>query len=268
MRNKHWLVSSLLFLLSVTVALGSCKNPAAPVAPDAETASAPTIAALVGTWKMSSTSTDDGASISTQDICKFSADGSFVRESIETSTPSSGSPTTTYTWYKGTIGISGDNLTMATAEVAQGSASEPSSWITVDMKTTSTAALIGNKLYMQGVAKAQGSNTGIVGTWLTETYSKYPTRTTPVEQSEKAIFSFSSEKTFSVKVYESSTSTYPSDPSTSKTGTYVLNSNGSITLTYTGATTSSTFFYKVSGAYLIQGSVGETSVDANVYIKQ
>lgn len=260
MRNRHWLLSSLL-LLCAAVALGSCKNPASPGADDEETASAPTVAALVGTWKMNSSSSSSGATTLTQYIITVSADGTFVQESITTSTPSSGSPTTTNTWTNGTISTSGDNLTIDITGAASGAASEPSSWTNVSMSMTTQAILVGNKFYMEGVGKAQGSNTGIVGTWLSETHTKMLT-----DSYQKFLFTFSSDMTFTVKTYTSSTSTYPSDPSRSESGTYVLNSNGSIALTFSGDTTSSTFFYKVLGSYLIQGS--ETSVDANAYIKQ
>jgi len=81
----------------------------------------------------------------------------------------------------------------------------------------------------------------------------------------KDVLTFYSNKTVVAKNYESTTSDYPDAPTT-ESGTYVLNSNGSVTLTYSGETTSSSFFYKVLDSYLIEGN--ETSADAYAYIKQ
>ena len=66
-------------------------------------------------------------------------------------------------------------------------------------------------------------------------------------------------------MYNSTSTDYPVTPDISS-GTYVLNSNGSMTMTESGITSPMTGFYKVVGSYLIIGS--ETSVDANAYIKQ
>lgn len=261
MRNRHWLLSSVI-LLCATVALGSCNNPASPAIDNAETPSAPTVSALVGTWKMSSSSSFEGTTTTMQDIITLSSDGSFVQESIVTSTPPSDVATTFYTWKKGTIGISGDKLTMTeTGNVpSSASAATPStdSWTSSSSVTTSTAVLVAGKLYKSAIFKAQGSNSGIVGTWIAESY----TSSKPKPYS-KIVLALSSDKTFTQTIYASTSADYPDAPQTGS-GSYVLNSNGSMTETISGSTYTS--FYKVVGSYFIMGD--ETSADANAYTKQ
>jgi hypothetical protein len=234
MRKRHWLFSSLL-ILCVTVALVSCENPSAGAAaetPSTPTPSDPTVAPLVGTWKTGIVPSS-GNLVTSQLILTVSAEGDYVQEHIKTNT-SSGSAA--YLWSKGSVSISGEKLTMVQTATASGTASAPGTWTAEAATTTaSTAALVEGKLYKICneclVYRAQGSNSGIVGTWSNETYSSSSTSPKPYS---KRVYGFASDNTFTLKMYESASSNY-ADPYGDYAGTYVL-SGGSMVLTVNGVT--------------------------------
>jgi hypothetical protein len=128
------------------------------------------------------------------------------------------------------------------------------------MPSTSTAILVAGKLYTgDSVMKAQGSNSDIVGTWVSESHESFS-----AAPYHKVIYSFSSNKSVSFQLFESTTSIYADAPDSSWSGTYALNSDGTMTITRNN--TSNTFFYEIVGSYFLFGD--QTSLGAYAFIKQ
>ncbi|MCX7656567.1 MAG: lipocalin family protein [Treponemataceae bacterium] len=125
--------------------------------------------------------------------------------------------------------------------------------------------IIGNQLYIQTFMVAEGTPSGIVGTWsVTYVYPEDDSTTgTYTPTYYKHVYIFSANGEFSVKIYESTTGVFGL-PSQEGAATYIY-SNGTLTMTMG----SQSYSYKVTiynGNILIFGD--ETSPSAAAYIKQ
>lgn len=225
-----------------------------------------TTSQLLGTWKTTRTYSGGGGRVSQ---ITFNADGTWLelRDSYDSSSGSHG-----YSAYKGTYSL--DTSGMLT-RVEKQSASlnqfaltgtetwwdSPANYIKKD-----PILIIGNQLYIQTFMVAEGTPSGIVGTWsVTYVYPKYDNSTTGTYTPTyyKYVYIFSATGAFSVKIYESTTGVFGL-PSQEGAATYIY-SNGTLTMTM-GSQSYSAKVTIYNGNILIFGD--ETSPSAYAYTKQ
>jgi len=192
-------------------------------------------------------------------------DGSFTSV-----TANSGSSPATYSGNKGSMTLTGDRVVWTTTASFPSTSSATAitaagaTWGTLAAPTiySSTVAYIDGSFYQSigqyPVFKAAGTHSGLVGTWDFESYSMASTN-----QYMKAHYVFAANGALTADMYSSATSTYPTAPTNSATGTYTDNGNGTVTLTTTSA---QTYYYLLSGDYWVLGT--PTTVTGLGFVKQ
>jgi hypothetical protein len=227
-----------------------------------ETVENPTLAGLVGTWKRTTTDVDGETTETIEKTLIVSPDGSFFDKFAITASSTSG----TYIscdCRKGTLSVLGDELTEETTHTASnetGADPADGDWIARPSTSWGPAILVDGKLYFL-VAKAEGSVSGIVGTW---TIAIYDSLNDP-DFYEKCEYQFQSDGSGTQTAYNSADGvTYSGD--TPEELTYVSAGNGRYTVTKTTEEKTVTGYCRIVGSYLILGDT--TSADANAYIKQ
>ena len=279
MRNASPILLPVALLSAL--ALVGCTQPtgsSSTTSTTATTTTVPTLANLTGTWVESYSSPTAIMSLSgstpatevTTDTMTIAADGSYVSIESYVSTPSgSSTPDSTYTaGSKGIISISSSGMTMTKTYDAVSSltpfTASTATWTPVVPNTSDTqpnAFIYGGKLYRYA-AVAQGSVSGIVGTWEMASSGNDGTTTNYYKED----LTFSATGSLTDAAYQSTTSTFPASPSSTQTATYAVQ-NGILTETFTSPSAStSTIAYKIIGNYLVFGNA--TSSDANAYVKQ
>jgi hypothetical protein len=217
-----------------------------------------TLAELVGTWKMTSTNPYNGTTLTCECILTVSSDGSFDRRYKLSSSSSA-----YYFYSKGTLSTSGDELTMMTTHTTSNDTGlEPAEgdWSEDPSTVRGTALLVNGNLYT-AVAKAEGSVSGIVGTW---TDASYDSSNDP-DFYEKYEYQFQSDGSGTTTDYYSTDGvTYSGD--TPEEFTYVSAGNGSYAMTFTEDEATITFYCRAVDSYLLIGDA--TSADGNAFVKQ
>jgi hypothetical protein len=265
-------LTALALSIILTSALASCSS---ATDDDADsngggTVTIPTLSSLVGTWKNSSTSdiTDNSGSVtstetSANEMSVF-ADGSYLTKSTSIIKDTSGTTTSSlYTDKKGKISLSGDQLTTEQAQTRGSNspfADDTSGWADNKASNSSECILVGDRLFPQVLA-AEGSVSGLVGTWATNHY-----HSTSSKPYGKASYAFTSEGKVTISYYQSASAAFSDTPDQSNTYNYAINDNGSLTITADGSTKSNTMFYSIKGSYMVIGN--DKSIDAFAYIKQ
>jgi hypothetical protein len=225
---------------------------------------------LLGTWKNTRTYNNNG-STSTETVITqytFKADGTFIEltDKVYSDTPD----THNYSARKGTYSVDAEgNFTITYTDYADSIPSfsaDGVTWIPEEHPYTFTgpALVIGNQLYLPGFLWiAQGSVSGIVGTWAIKGMNKmWNNDTQNYDQTYYKIeYLFNNDGTVKLNNYKSSDGTFGL-PFSTITGTY---SNGTLTMTINGSTSSNKVTV-YNSKYLILGD--ETSVTAYAFIKQ
>ncbi|HUX42091.1 MAG TPA: lipocalin family protein [Rectinemataceae bacterium] len=250
--------------IAIAIALAGCAQATSPSTGAANYN--PTIAALVGTWLLSATSSTSASSTSSTETMTIASDGSFQGYVTRTNTPSGGTASTSYSAMKGTLSFSGDQMTYTVTGTENSSSlinSTNVSWTTFPspLVTTNTAILDNGKLYgLTGgsVLTAQGTVSGLVGTW---GYSSYNSADT--SPYTKVALTLNADGTATSEMYQSTTSTFSSTPTSTASGTWSA-SNGVLTLTQSSQIQS--LAYSSIGNYLIWGNA--TNADAYAFAKQ
>ena len=236
-------------------------------ATSAPTADLPTVANLTGTWTVTttgvenfyqqSTSTTKGGHFTRTTTVVFGADRSYWQKYVTVDVPDDGSATQSfYEQGKGVFTAVDDALTVSigSARAAYSDfADDTTGWIAQSPAAISTtpAILSSGKLYNSNttVFKAQGATSGIVGNW---SYTQMYTTASPPYH--KFTVTFNADLTASTANYDSSSSTFPSTPTSTQAGTYSLGSGGTVTLTPTGGPAGTPSYYSIVGSYLLIGA--------------
>jgi len=277
--SRMYLAATLLATAVLLASLVACANPADSDSSDdsdnpaaTDSASAPTLAALTGTWVLTETwenkdyETDALESTEVRTTTRtIATDGSFIDEVISVETPVTGTATTSYSSKKGTLAVVGDKLAKTITHTRYSSTEAftgaDTGWNAESpaIVETTQAIIVSGKLY-EDVFKAQGSVSGIQGTWVMEQYDSEDTK-----PYRKVVIQFNSDGTVSQAYFTSATESFADTSDGSYLMNYVANQNGSITLTMDGQVESMTAFYKIFDSYLILG--GE-SYDSDAFVKQ
>jgi hypothetical protein len=257
-------VKSTATILSTAAALlllFSCANSTGSGSSDPDSGDDPnSLAAYAGTWAMSYTETTSEESYEYSATFELKADGSYVSETVLKTTPAGGSPTYGYSDEKGTISLDGDFLTCKVRSKRESLwpfGDDSTGWTAVS-RTYGQIVLASDGKFYVDVLKAQGSTSGIEGSWASESY-----KSTNSKPYKKVVCAFGSGE-LDEKHYTSETSSYSSTPSSSYHAVYSLN-GGTIAITY-DSKDPETQYYAIRGPYLIFG--GQNSLDERAFIKQ
>jgi len=260
-----------LMAIGLVLGLVGCAQATSP-STDPNAPQNPTISALVGTWTASNSSSNTSGGTTTtnvfSDTLNVAADGSYTLFQTQASTPTGGSTTTSYSAKKGQLSFSANQATTTITDLCYSSSPITTAnavWTPESQTTSSTATTIlsGGKLYgylSWPVFTAQGSTSGLVGTWQ-EIMSSTAGSTTMYG---KMVYAFAADGTLTSQQYSDTTTAFTAAPVYSITATYTAQ-NGILTTTAPGQAASSGT-YKIVGSYLIIGDA--TSVDAYAYTKQ
>jgi hypothetical protein len=225
---------------------------------------------LVGTWQRTATYNENGSIYTDTIQYTVNADGTVIE--LHDRVYSASSETHTYWAFKGTFSVDAEgNVTYTTTDSANLSSfsTDNASWTPYDHPNTSTwpALVIGNRLYVDSFLIAQGSVSGIVGTWTEIKISKTwdYTANAYVQKYDKTEVIFNNDGTVIQKSYESSDGTFDL-PSSTITATYTY-SNDTLTGKDSYGNIINTIKVAIdSNKYLISGD--GTSATANAFIKQ
>jgi hypothetical protein len=270
MKHIYW---NLLLASALVLAGCEAATNTKPVA-TTPTAQAPTVANLTGSWTTTRNGTysDSSGEYTTASIFTFvfAADGTFQIVSDYVKTPKAGgASTTTYTDQKGTYSVSGTDLSLSTTAYRTPTSANDTTtgWTTPTTATTYMypSVLYNRKLYsiFSRVCSAQGTTSGLVGTWATTRYVSSNTSSWT-----KTVLKFNADLTYSNDYYENSTATFGAAPNSTTTGTYTQG-NGTIILTQTGSTGSPmTLYYTTFGSYLVFGDSGANDATLGAFTKK
>jgi hypothetical protein len=266
-------MKKLLSLSLVVLLFAGCDSPTgssttSPSSGSSTTSPTVTKEQLLGTWKNTRTYNDNGSTETNITQYTFNADGTFIELSdrFYSDTPE----THHYSADKGTYSVDAEgNVTITYTDYAYSIPSfsaDGVTWTPFGHPNTYTwpALVIGNQLYEFQFYIAQGSVSGIVGTWAVKGVNKmwnYDTQNYDQKYNKYEII-FNNDGTVIRNIYKSSDGTFGLPES--DTGTYTY-SNGTLTMTINGTT----YINKVTiynNKYLISGD--ETSAIAYAYIKQ
>jgi len=220
----------------------------------------PTVANLTGTWAETSPTTSQISSSTSSgtesriNSYTFAVDGTFSRFETIVLTPSSGTASTSYYQDKGTYSIDGNTVNLVFNQYRTPTSASDSTTAWSTSTQTSTLGLYtvlhDGKLYglQQQILVAQGSVSGLVGTWALvrydgDTYYKY-------------MYQFSQDSLV-FSVYSSTTTTFPTTASSTNTLSYTATAS---TLT----ADSHTLYYLRFADHLAMGE----DASAGVYTKQ
>lgn len=261
---------NVLFLgiFAVMVVLGCTPPTSSPVGSTTDVPLAPTLAAATGTWVQSLFSASSTSTDAFTNTMTIAANGAFVLQEVKVYTPVGGTATPIYYGDQGTVRVSGRTVTIAMTSAYCDSATQlpatsSSGWTPTNVVITNPAIEVNGKLYFDttgdsAVLTAQGSVSGLTGTWLMSTTSTEAGTTSYSEL--QFIFAGT---TYTENWYGGSTAEMsPSTLQRTSAGSYTT-ANGVLTLTPTTIDTAETSSsYALYGSYLVVGAGANSSAGA------